>query len=1738
MSEVSRAYQEQRERRRKKIDDREQQEQDAKLQEQSNQKELEEIQREATAEDKQREKGSKKEGFFTRAWRYVKNWFSFDKKNFLEGENKERNKDDSFQDFLIERVTFQEGYSSYANKAEDAVKMVQASEKTSEDEATKTLFDKAISRSRDNKGEAVSPGRTDIIYRNRLKLISPSANFKSGIFSTNSVEYTTDKIEFFFMGGWKKAKSVTPVCLYRDFSRGYDSLHALISIEKFDIGYQQLQLNQLLVRDSEAGNPDMSFVEGTADITSNAFDVHLSKMSIVGNNLDTVMASQAELNIKKAPEEFQKKYDFGKARVILKDSTSEIIPESETIPLGRMVFDDMIHAEAVDISFCQDKQLFGIQYAFRNYNLDINNPMFRITGVLPKTDHPMLSQDGTIRLMGQEGNSILTLFHIDKLRVPLKNPETLNEYVLGERSTKLNFSAEGLTTFGLKMKDMNLDVGKENGGWKAELAIGQLTSVSQEEMDAIRFLNDKKIFQLNMENVSASLSKDGLAIQSLSANCVPGGDFFQSTEIGLSISNLLLSPNGISFKKASGSIENLKVKDMISIKSIEASASKEAGKEADFHLKMEEASVDTDIIPGIRFVASKFGASYDKENGFMLSGNARMFFGKEAAAVNVEGFSYEKGIFSVASLGGEFAIESAFGNSPLKGKISVKGNDVKFGGQNTEIGGLSVSFFGGNLFDTELPEVIVKLDKEKGVIFETTLDKRWSTPGGSFFVENPKISFAIAKDSALESIKLAGQVGFSKWIEGSTEAGVELSKANGWIPKVSDLKNYRIKIPKIGIMKIETIEQTDKGYDMKNLSMIFVRDDNLETDQGIVPAWALPFTPSLRISLKKASLLADKIDWDSKDLEYSLTELKFKSGDFSANLNLEEKKGTLTYSLKAPKDAKENQIPDLLDISVNIPCAPAPVWVTAGFHAGAKAETTLALNVNFGNKDFLEANAGANVKGSAKIGAYIGIKVGVPGVATGTVKLSGDLIANADGEVTGSTKVLFNRQNNGEMKPEFDMNATSLSYSLSGGLEGKLTASIEAEVLKIYKNELFRFDIAKISLGTFHLNGKLIYGDDGFSLDRESGFTTDFNEDLFNPANPNSLIHKSSAISNRQKMIQTMLDNCDAIGFEEERSKIQTEQISEMQDNVLNGLEEILKTDQEALDALNASDSNIVSAMANAKKHIVKQKNRRAAAEHLTGGVMKGIQDINSLEDSYAYWSAKMSPKARQELLHNTGKSTEIGREMALKNLWMKENMVHNLATLDPLAALGAIRTLIPNNKLSKIKIATFSNQSPMEAAKELSIKNDRRRKGLLFELPKAPDQEELKRSKTAYGSEQKNAKAENKIIADTMKENYKKQSGERGKIAKLTKERLTLIAIANKSSEAFAKNDAQRILYEMKNYYYEDNRINYLKDNQYSEEEAKELAQKNSDEIRKNFEKIYHDSLKKKKKDDENLQNNTKALREAKEEYSVRRDTRGARRIERKLGEFKNVRTAIGTARQTYLSNLTASFNENSYFTPDEAALQKTVREEEKTKLEDEITKDNVKFLNLILGDINLTDYLTDDYRTKADGMNKSGFAADEKLLEELYSSYSISQVNKDNKKNGKKNTPLTIEQLDQYAEKRIVYYEDNLRSIDETRNTLEESVVWAGKQYKQAIGLFAKLQKLDTENMQVTYENISSGHQAIHRANALFLAAEEKYIGNDKLNGELEKKKEEAKDRFGEKDSKEYVNDIIKRLNVAEVG
>ncbi len=534
----------------------------------SNLIELQEMQSELKTEQRAPEK---RVGLYTR----IRNFFHFNKKfksgDMTEGENKQR-ENEYYENFLLAKISYQQGgQTAYQEDPGESIDFAAAEGASMPLNAD--ISAGSISRSRSRGGDAIE-AQTDLIYRNKLKLIAAKANFKHRILGGSTAEYSSQNAKLMFMGEFRDLTLTDGVFrILHSYKDDTDNFGEIVGMD-FTDGALGVSMNRFLLRDGDA-SPRMIFNGGAALL---AFDDCIAELKNISSE-DLTVKSGSVLLI--APADILGKgtgFSLGGTITLSDDG---IICENLSQSLGD-VKTDLFSGTGASVELARDSdpaRKLRVNVHFDKWSYGFNDGRIAVD---KRGENGSASMDAQGALRLASPNDIPFYLRIFGRELPLVPKADSSVIVISDNAPDFEFSSERMTILGQSFSNVAIKLRK--GGAAAGISFSAGFMGNPDDKVRITDLN-------------GGIGSDGLMINSARIHIDPAANLSSVGSLDANIQNLSVSREGLSFDSVSFDAKTVTLgeDELLKMESVVFTASKP--KNAPLSIKADMSNVELNIAP-------------------------------------------------------------------------------------------------------------------------------------------------------------------------------------------------------------------------------------------------------------------------------------------------------------------------------------------------------------------------------------------------------------------------------------------------------------------------------------------------------------------------------------------------------------------------------------------------------------------------------------------------------------------------------------------------------------------------------------------------------------------------------------------------------------------------------------------------------------------------------------------------------------------------------------------------------------------------------------------------------------------------------------------------------------------------------------------------------------------------------------------------------------------------------------
>ena len=509
---------------------------------------------------------------------------------------------------------------------------------------------------------------------------------------------------------------------------------------------------------------------------------------------------------------------------------------------------------------------------------------------------------------------------------------------------------------------------------------------------------------------------------------------------------------------------------------------------------------------------------------------------------------------------------------------------------------------------------------------------------GMITVDKPVVDI----QNNFERIEASGNIGFTTKVlnaGGDIKVAYDRSKT---MPELVSAKNVSLGIDKVGTLSIgEMLTENDaKTLRFNDIALEGFSHDGDGEGRSLFERMCSTIREGMSATLATATYdKTNGLQYNFDDIQFKIKQYKIPFGEKGeAIINVQDKILHLDYAIslpndhKFPADAKNWQVPRLIELGADYPIIPGAVSVGGSLFAGAAMNATAALDMKLDTTEkSVVGNAAAELKAIAGVGANAKLTIGVPGLASLVLGLEGTLAGMiTDSRIQANVGV---QMLNG--RPDIMKEKTDFSYDLNFKMKSYLKAFVNAKALFVLDKQLYSADIANIDLCSAALSGSAGFGVDGkWRLNDDRVF--DFNlgeqlKDVLNIHSAGERLDKARNLNNKMKEYQAM------IGFDVWGSEKAFYTASKLQGDIMSQLSSISELSEYAIKRLASIDKKSIDAE--------KEQDRSRADIENKALILERVAKLNSgndMSEADLRMAATIDILLQKKAEKNTLKSSDV----------------------------------------------------------------------------------------------------------------------------------------------------------------------------------------------------------------------------------------------------------------------------------------------------------------------------------------------------------------------------------------------------------------------------------------------------------------------------------------------------------------
>lgn len=725
-----------------------------------------------------------------------------------DGENKQR-ENAYYENFLLAKISYQQGGQTAYEEAPGESIGFSATEGASMP-MNADISAGSISRSRSRSGDDIE-AQTDLIYRNKLKLIAAKANFKHRILGNSTAEYSSPNAKLMFMGEFRdltlEGGEFRILHSYKDDT---DMFGEIVGMD-FTDGALGVSMNRFLLRDGDV-SPRMIFSGGAARLT---FDDCIAELKNISSENLTVKSDSVLLI---APADILGKGTGFSLGGTITLSDNGIICDNLSQPVGD-VKTDLFSGTGASVGLVRDSdpaRKIRVNVHFDKWSYGFNDGSISVD---KHGENGCASMDaqGVLRLASP--NDIPFYLKAFGMEFPLVPKADSSVIVISDNAPDFEFSSERMTLLGQSFSNVAIKLQKNSAAAGVSFSAGFMGNPD----DKVR-----------ITDLDGRIGSDGLMINSAHIHIDPAANLPSVGSLDANIQNLSVSREGLSFDSVSFDAKTVTFgeDELLKMESVVFTASKP--KNAPLSIKADMSNVELNIAPD------------EGESGFTIETK-----GAEGAEGFMAGITIERpltaaaassslvaGIKTAGRIVGHYDELMNFWLSDISignesGEMSVTANQVNV---TAFPASGEISLFGGFIKFSEFTASANKLKLNKhGIVPET---------GSGLSVNVNDLVFA-GKEIGGVSIEMEGRSFTVKITDVLKDATVELGGAQLVFNGGLGLRYDAGKTPKIGAVLDELKVRLRVGSTEIELEELSEEDDGSFKLGRAAGTFKVPFTDKL-----------------------------------------------------------------------------------------------------------------------------------------------------------------------------------------------------------------------------------------------------------------------------------------------------------------------------------------------------------------------------------------------------------------------------------------------------------------------------------------------------------------------------------------------------------------------------------------------------------------------------------------------------------------------------------------------------------------------------------------------------------------------------------------------------------------------------------------------------------------------------------------------------------------------------
>ncbi|MGN0597954.1 MAG: hypothetical protein ACI4J1_11580 [Ruminiclostridium sp.] len=772
---------------------------------------LQEIKAQSDAADRPGKKQGKIMGFFSR----IVSYFKFNKKykngDMTNGENKARS-NNAYENFLLARTQFQSGGTSYQAQQDASITMSAGEVRQSDASA------ESLDRMKTDGGDNVDNAAVNLIeYHNVLRLYSPKAVFKRGLFSSRATaDYSSEKAEFKFMGEFRPLAVEGGVFhLQHEYLSEADKFGEIASTEFKYNGDTNVKTGLFFLSDDLNGIHTQ--FDGTEiDVNGNNLAIKLKDISSEGGAV-----TAAKVHTDMPTGIFGKNgFDF-KGGMKLDDSG--FTPETEPLSLGKIEnYRNVLNAENASAVLKKSEENGSPEMSavLDKWEYGVNLVLLELRKEGDKTEAAF---DGQGRLHIPCPGNLQYRVKLFGKDYQMQAPGDSNEIIISDKSSEIALAADSMEIMGKTFNKLNMTVGLSPDG-AHHLSFTADSAVVQQDDEG----------NISLTNINADLSDKGIKVNSAEAALSGSLGELEVNNLTGAVTNLSVSKDGVEFENISMSGEAIK-NDLFEIEAASVTASKTAAEgltlaaaiqnftleEAEGKIGEVDYSVSTENLSGMLVYQNK-------EMTLDTVGEINVRAG-DMFHLDLENVSYaEKALMSSSVNAGLFGLENgiSYKNYFYASAFHLNGKNIRLSRQGLlgEQGLLRFTFKDMKILEQEFGdgEVEITGDAVKATV-SSLPENSISMPGDGNLSFSGGFGLSFGKDKKLRPVTddLEIQISFpaleisAEKITSTEEAPLKIESITFSSPKLPELLNpAKIEIAGMCI-------GSDSSLNFEKLSVIY-----------------------------------------------------------------------------------------------------------------------------------------------------------------------------------------------------------------------------------------------------------------------------------------------------------------------------------------------------------------------------------------------------------------------------------------------------------------------------------------------------------------------------------------------------------------------------------------------------------------------------------------------------------------------------------------------------------------------------------------------------------------------------------------------------------------------------------------------------------------------------------------------------------------------------------------------------